>query len=408
MKHVIIGAGAAGITAAKTIRALQPHDEIVVVSEDKQIVSRVMVYKYISGEREVNELSFVPDDFFESNQIKWLRGYKVTGVNVAAKTVICEQETISYDKLLIAPGAVSTIPPIGGLKKAKNVFGLRHLSDAEAIREAALSAQKVVVVGAGLVGMAAASALLKMKKEVTVVEMGSRILSLNLDERAAATYQSQFEEAGCEFRLGHGVMYTTEDGEGNITNVVLDDDSSLSCDFVVVAAGARPEIEFLAGSSITCDRGIVVNDHLATNILDVYAAGDVTGLSGIWPNAMRQGEIAAKNMCGEPTVYEDTFAVKNTIHFFDLVTLTIGITEPAEGDVVELREDSKSYRKVILRDGRVVGLILQGDISNSGFWQYLIKNDIRVDNLDKPIWKTSFADFMDINEAGEYNWTVGE
>jgi NAD(P)H-nitrite reductase large subunit len=138
----------------------------------------------------------------------------------------------------------------------------------------------------------------------------------------------------------------------------------------------------------------------------VYAAGDVTGLSGIWPNAKRQGETAARNMCGETEVYEDSFAVKNAVNFFDLATMAIGEVEPSQGDRVELREDRRRYQKVILRDGCVVGLILQGDVSNCGFWQYIIKNRIRVDSINKPIWKISFADFLSLNEKGEYCWSI--
>lgn len=404
MKHVIIGAGAAGITAAKTIRARRPQDEIILISEDEQVVSRVMLHKYISGERDGDALSFVPRNFFEVNQIKWLRGHKVTGVDTASKKVFCGHEATGYDKLLLAPGAVSTIPPIGTLRTAKNVFGLRHLSDAKAIREAALSAQKVVVIGAGLVGLAAAYALLEIKKDVTVVEMDSRILPLNLDERGSAAYQSRFKAAGCRFCLGRKITGTIEDGDGNVTQVTLDDGSSLPCDLLVAATGARPETSFLEGSGIACDKAVIVDKHMATNCPGVYAAGDVTGLSGIWPNARRQGEIAGRNMCGETAVYEDSFASKNTVNFFDLVTLTLGAVEPREGDSVEQIEDHRKYQKVILRNGCVVGLILQGEISNSGFWQYIIKNEIRVDNLNKSLWKISFADFFSLNEAGEYRW----
>ena len=404
MKHVIIGAGAAGVTAAKTIRSLRPTDEIVLLSAEEQIASRVMLYKYISGERAVEGLSFVPADFFESHQVTWRGGAKVTAVDPDEKKVFCGEEAVTYDQLLITVGAKSTIPPVGALRTAKNVFGLRDLADAKAIREAASEGEKVVVVGAGLVGMAAAYALMELKKDVTVVEMGEDMLALNLDKQGALAYRTRFEEAGCKFHFNTAVEDTAVDSDGAVRFVTLGDGTILPCDFLVVATGARPAVELLESSGIACEKGIVVDEHMRTNFPDIYAAGDVTGLSGIWPNAMRQGEVAAKNMCREVTVYEDTFAVKNTIHFFNLVTLTIGLTREESDDRVEVFADRKGYQKIIIRDGRIVGLILQGDISNGGFWQYLIKNDIRVDNLDKPIWKVSFADFITINEEGEYRW----
>jgi NAD(P)H-nitrite reductase large subunit len=402
MKHVIIGGGAAGITAAQTIRTLRPQDEIVLLSQDKHIHSRCMLHKYISGERNETTLNFVPEDFFESNRIEWRRGVEVTGVDTSEKTVYCADDKISYDKLLIATGAVSASVPVAALRTAKNVFGLRSLPDAAAIREAALNAQRIVIIGAGLVGLDAAYALLELQKEVTIVDMGSHIMSLNLDGPSATAYQSRFEDAGCTFHLGRKVVDAVTDGNGNVTQVMLDDGSALFCDFVIAAAGVRPALEFLTGSGIAGDRAVTVDRHMTTSCPDVYAAGDITGLSGIWPNAMRQGEVAAHNMCGNALTYDDAFAAKNTANFFGLVTLSLGALTPTADDRVEIREDMRGYRRIILREGRVMGVILQGDISNSGFWQYLIKNGIRIDTVKKPIWKLSYADFCALDEAGEY------
>jgi NAD(P)H-nitrite reductase large subunit len=406
MKHVIVGAGAAGIAAAKTIRAMEPHYEIVLISEDENVISRCMLHKYISGERTIDALNFVPEDFFKEYRIQRHRGIKMTGVDTNTKTIYCGEEKFSYDKLLIATGATSVIPPIGALRTAKNVFGLRHLSDAKAIREAAMKAQHVVVLGAGLVGLDAAYALLGIKKEITVVEMAPRVLALNLDERAAAAYQERFEAAGCQFHLGRKVTDTVENDDGNVAQIVLDDGSVLPCDLLIVAAGVRPEMSFLERNGIAYSKAIIVDRYMATSCSDVYAAGDVTGLSGTWPNAMRQGEIAARNMCGEKKIYDDSFAAKNTINFFGLVTLSVGTMESGEGDRVVQREDRRIYQKIIVRDGYVTGLIMQGDISNSGFWQYFVKNRIRVDAVNKPIWRLSFADFCSLDEKGEYRWVV--
>ena len=404
MRHVIIGAGAAGLTAAKTIRALRPSDEVVVISKDETPTSRCLLHKYINNERDEAALSFVPDDFFQANRITWYRGVEITGVNTSDKTVLCNQHKLSYDKLLIAAGAVSADIPVAALKTAKNIFRLRYLSEAKAIREAALNARRVVVIGAGLVGLDVAYALLDLKKEVSVAEMEPNLLPLNLDERAAASYQTLFESAGCTFHYGHKVTCAYTNSDGNVTQLILDNGTILPCDFVVLTTGARPAVGFLKDSGIDAGKtvSIAVDKYMATNCADVFAAGDVTGLSGIWPNAKQQGVIAAKNMCGIREAYTNSFSAKNTVNFYGLVTLSLGTLKPLPGDKVEIREDYRNYRKIILRDGRVVGLIMQGDISNSGFWLHLIKHGIKIDNVKKPIWKISFADFCALDGNGEY------
>lgn len=404
MRHVIIGVGAAGIQAAKTIRSLSKTDEIVMISTDSSVQSRCMLHKFIEGARDKDMISFVPPAFFSDNRIRWISGKSVEGVDVQKKVVTLSNEVISYHKLLIATGANSVIPPIGGLREAKNAFGLRHLSDAEAIRSRAAGAKRIVVIGAGLVGLDAAYSLMRTDRSVTVIEMGDRIFPLNLDRHAALAYQALFEENGCTFKLSAKVTATQMEGN-EIAALVLDNGEQLPCDLVVVATGVRPAIEFLAGSGIETDRVLIVDEHLRTSAPDVYAAGDVTGLSGIWPNAAIQGDVAGKNMCGGSEIYEDRYAVKNTLNFFGLVALSIGVTEPTDHDTVLIREDRQRYNKMILRDNCVVGVILQGDISGSGFWQHLIKHKINIANQADP-WKLSYAEFFALLDNGEYAYSV--
>jgi NAD(P)H-nitrite reductase large subunit len=111
-------------------------------------------------------------------------------------------------------------------------------------------------------------------------------------------------------------------------------------------------------------------------------------------------------MCGVNYVYEDRFAIKNTINFFGLVSLSVGAINPQEGDTVLLKEDRFNYRKLIIRDGIPLGVILQGNIAGAGFWQHLIKNRIRIDNRGKSVWKISYADFFGVENNGEYKWVV--
>lgn len=407
MEYVILGAGAAGITAAKTIRKADKNGKITVISTDTQVHSRCMLHKYLSHERDAAGISFVDPDFFEINQITWLQGKTVNRLDTQGKKVYTDQgDEVSYDRLLIATGAESFIPPVGNLREAENVFGLRHLRDAQAIDELAKNAENIVIIGSGLVGLDAAYGLMETGKKVSIVEMADQILPVQLDKTAAFEYQKRFEEAGARFYLGRKAADTIMGEDKNIHEIVLDNGEKLACDLIIVAAGVRSAVAGMEGEGIVIDRGIKVDDYLQTGAEGVYAAGDVTGLSGIWPNAQKQGETAALNMCGSHVEYTDRYAIKNTINFFGLVSMCVGVILPQEGDVVIAREDSRNYKRVVLRDGKVVGVLLQGDISHGGIWQYLIKNQISISGIQKDIFDLNFGDFYGIKDNGEYQWRM--
>lgn len=407
MMYVILGVGAAGITAAKTIRQNDKDASIIMISSDRYVHSRCMLHKYISGERDENTLSFVPENFFEEQDIYWYPEKYARQIDMDGQEVILDDGVkIHYDKLLIATGADSFIPPVGDFRTASNVFGLRNLSDAQAIREKGQQAEKVLVIGAGLVGLDAAYGFLEMGKKVTVVEMADRILPLQLDACAGMEYQKLFEEAGCLFCLGRKAETTILDGENEVNTVVLDDGTEIACDLVVVAAGVRPAIACVRGSKIGADRFIEVDEYMQTSCRNVYAAGDVTGIAGIWPNAMKQGAVAANNMCGIRQAYLDRYGMKNTINFFGLTTLSLGRGVENPGDEVVKREDRNSYKRAIIRDGKLDSILLQGDISYSGIYQYLIKNGVELGEKKDKIFELSFADYFGVLDDGQYEYVL--
>ena len=407
MTHVIIGAGAAGISAAKTIRKLEPKADIIMVSVDDQVHSRCMLHKYLSHEREEAALSFVPDDFFDTLGIKWLKNKEAVHIDPIKQTVLLDDGTeLSFDRLLIATGAHSVIPPIVNLREAKNVFGLRNLSDARNIRKFAQSAEKILVLGSGLVGMDAAYAFLEQKKDVTVLELADRILPKQLDEKAGKAYQRLFAKHGCKFVLGRKVVLTTMPENDQINSVMLDDGTILECDMIVVAAGVRPATDCTENCEIAVDRFIKVNDCMETSCKNIYAAGDVNGIAAIWPNAMKQGYTAACNMCGVKTLYEDPYGMKNTMNFYGLTTLSLGDGIAKDGDKILSQEDSGCYKWAILRDGRLQRIMIQGPIDYTGIYQYLIKNQVSLDTVKTDIFHLSFADFYGTDSRGQYRYTM--
>ena len=404
MKYVIIGASAAGISAAKTIRA-HTADHITIIATDEAVYSRCMLHHYIGGGRTVEGISFIPPDFFESQSIIWRPSTTVTLIDTDTNTVHFEGGSECFDRLLIASGAESIMPPVEGLEGVGNVFGLRHITDARAITEAAKNANNIVIIGAGLVGLDGAYGLLQQGKKPTIVEMADTLMPQNLDPQAAAVYQKAFTEGGCQLLLGRKVALVQGDAQGQVALVTLDNGQVLPCDLLVVAVGVRPGVDILEGSNIAHGRGVLVDKYLATSATGVYAAGDITGIAETWPDAQRQGEVAALNMCGISTPYDDIVIQKNVVSFFNVATISLGQTVPHDGDIAHVRESQGNYQKIILRDGVPVGAIFQGDIARSGIWQHLIKHKVNISHIAKPIWKVSFADAYGLGEDGEYIWT---
>ena len=421
MKHVIIGGGAAGIKAAEQIRSLEKDSKITIIMEDMNIHSRCMLHKYLSGERSVEEMSFIPKEMEEELNIEFFRGYTISSVDTDKKIVSiiplndqisganssAKIEEVSYDKLLIATGSNGFIPPAPGLREAKNVYCFRHLREAEIIREKAKDANDIAIIGAGLVGIDAAYGMLERGKNVTVIDMALSIIPMQLCKKAGDMYQKLFEDDGCKFELGRKVSDTKMDVNGNITSIILDNGTEVKCDLVISAAGERASIKFLEGSLIKIDRFIEVDDHMRTNVKDVYAAGNATGLSGTWPNAKKEAEVAAYNMCGYDKVYDDTYAMKNTMNFYGLATLSLGSGKAEEGDRVIEQQDSFGYRRAIIKNGVLDSIVLQGkNLNYAGVYQYIIKNKINIKDIIKDnenkAFKLSFADFYATDDRGQY------
>ena len=407
-RFVIIGAGAAGIAAAQTLRDFRPKDMITVLSIDEKVHSRCMLHKYLGHERDEQGINFVAADFFEKNDIYHIPCQTVSRIDTQAKTVYYgESYSIPYDKLLISTGSGFFIPPIPHFREAPNVFGFRDLSDAMKIDAAFARGKRVFIVGSGLVGLDAASALAERGADITIAEMAPRVMPLQTDEYAAGVYQKAFEAHGCKFLLGIGASDAVVDGEGNITEVILSSGEHVPCDFIIMAAGVRPRIQIALDSGIKAERAIEVDDHLRTSAPDVYAAGDCTGLSGVWPDAMAQGKAAAENMAGLDTVYEKPYPFKNTSNFFGVTMLSVGRLDLTEGAEILVHKTPTEYKKAIVKDGKLTAYLSLGDISNQGLYLYLIRTGVDLSGKLDKIFRLSFADFYGINEKnGEFAYSL--
>ena len=407
MRYIVIGASAAGISGAKTLRELDKDAEIVLVSKDENVYSRCILHHYISNHRDVDALNFTSKNFFEENNITWMKGLEVKSVNDKEKTLeLSNGETLSYDKLLVCSGASAFIPPVPGLREGNNVVGLRNLDDAVLIKEQAKKVKNVVVLGAGLVGIDAVSGLLGQGLNISLVEMSNKILPLQLDKHASDVYEKKFTQEGVSLKLDVKAEKLLLDENNNPKALLLNTGEELPCELVVVATGVRSNIAFMENSNIECDRfGLIIDAKGQTNIEDIYGAGDVTGRNPIWPTAVKEGIIAAHNMLGKEMIMTDFFGSKNTMNFVGIATMSLGMVEPAdETYIVETKVDANNYKKIIHKDGKIYGAIIQGDLSYAGVLTQLIKENIDVSKVTKSLFDIDYADFFNIEKNFEFSY----
>ncbi len=408
MRYVVIGASAAGISGVKTLRELDENAEIVLISKDEYIYSRCILHHYISGVRTVEQLDFSEKDFIEKYNILWKKGVEVIKLNDEEKTLtLSNLEILKYDKVLICSGASSFIPPVENLRTANNVVGLRNLDDAETMVKVGKKVKSAVVLGAGLVGIDAISGLMNYDLNLTLVEMGDRILPIQLDHYAAKEYEKKFEEKGVNLRLGVKAEKLIVDENNNPKALLLNTGEEVPCELIVVATGVRSNVAFLEDSNVICDKfGLIITPDGKTNIEDVYGAGDVTGRNPIWPTAVKEGIIAASNMLGVKREMTDFFGSKNTMNFVGIATLSLGMVDAPEneGYEIETEKNEKGYKKIIHKDGKIYGAIIQGDLSYAGVLTQLIREKIDVSRVKKPLFKIDYSDFFNITENLEYTY----
>ncbi len=406
MNFLILGSSAAGINAARELRKLNPDANITVASKDKILVSRCILHHYIEGKRDETMLHFAGPNVIEEHNINFLKGYTATGVNTADKQVSFDNgEVLAYDKLLIATGSSSFIPPVPGLREGKQVIGLRDLEDAMRIKEAIKPGMNIAIIGSGLVGMDALESLTHYDVNIHLVDGADHLLNLQLDERSSNTYY----EAAKKFDVtGHFSVFAKEvhlDDENNVTGLELANGEKFDVDLIVASAGTRSNISFLQDSEIELwERGLKFDDYGRTNVEDVYGAGDVSGVHPIWPMAVKEGIIAATNMSGGNTVMDDFFASKATMNFFGIPTMSVGSLNEEEGVEFKIYDDGHVYRKLAIKDGKVVGAILQNDIDYGGILIQLIKRDLNIDNLSKDVFELDYSDFFNIDSNIEYQY----
>lgn len=407
MDYVIIGNSAAAIGAVEGIRQVDREGRITVISDEPyHTYSRPLISYWLAGKVPEDKMAYRNVDFYEVNQVTPILGVKATSIDFADKKVIlADGKAVGFDKLLLATGGKPFVPPLDGLDK-KGVYTFIKYDDVKQIQAAVQSGKKkVVIIGAGLIGLKAAEALNKYGVDVTVVELANRILPAILDDEAALMVREYLEQQGIKFYLGNTVTKVVGDGE--VTGVVLQDGTEVDTGMLVVAIGVQPNTDLVKGTDVQVNRGIVVNSQMETNVEGVFAAGDVSeGYDLVYganrvlpllPNAYMQGEVAGHNMAGDKVFFDGGVAM-NAIGFGELPMLTAGIIKPETDEyevMIQSEPSTRTYRKIVLKDGCIVGYICLNQIDRAGILTGLIKDksDISIykDRLMSPDF--GYADF---------------
>jgi len=365
MRHVIVGGGVAGITAAMEL-ARRGGDEVVVFSDEPHpYYYRPQLTEFLAGHTTMERLVRRPLEWYAGRGMTLRLSTSVTRIDVDAHEVTTAAgETVPYDRLLLAMGSLPFVPPIHGADK-EGVRTWRTLEDTLILEQVASSCQQVAVLGGGLLGLEAARGLRGYCHHVTVVEVFPRLMPRQLDEEGAGLLQTFVTSLGIDVILG--ARCEAFEGGARVSGIKLGDGRTLPAQTVVVAAGVRANATLAEAAGIRCDRGIVVDDRMATSAPDVYAAGDVAVFRGyswaIAPIAQAQGRIVASNMAGDDARY-DVVIPSTTLKVVGIDVSSVGLVNPEAGEAQELRvldAAAGTYKKIVVQDGVIVGSIIIND-----------------------------------------------
>ena len=389
-KYVIIGNSAAAVGCVSGIRSVDKEGSITIISDEPHFTySRPLISYWLKGKVTDDKMYYRDSDFYEVNNCSTILGKKVIKIDAEKKKIVLEDNSeITYDKLLVATGSAPFVPPVEGLADAENAFTFLTWDSAKAVKAVVNKDSKVVIMGAGLIGLKAAEGLHDVCEEITVVDLADRILPSILDNKGASFVQKHIEKEGIKFMLNDAAS-SVKDGV-----VYLKSGSELPYDVLIVAVGVRPNTSLVKDAGGNVNRGIVTDNKQETSIKDVYSAGDCTEsydictsqnkILALLPNAYMQGEIAGINMAGGDKVF-DTAMPMNAIGFFGLHMITAGAME---GECLE-SIDENNYKKMVFSDGLLKGYILIGEISRAGIYTSIIREKTPLCEINSDLLKTS-------------------
>jgi nitrite reductase (NADH) large subunit len=366
-RYVVVGNGIAGVTAAQSIVRADPAAEVHIFGgEPYPYYQRPRLWKFLANEVEQQSLYFRSPDWYATKGIQVHLGARVTALDPAEhRLTLADGGNIHYDRLLLATGAQPFVPPFAGTDK-DGVFTLRTLDDARAMKAYAADIRSVVVIGCGLLGLETARALLSLGLDVRMLESERRLLPRQLDGEGAQVLQARLEAIGLHFLTE--AQTETILGNERVTGVRLRDGRVVEGEMVLISTGIRSRVVLAREAGLEVNLGLIVDEQLRTSATDVYAAGDVAEFEGIVygiiPAAIEQAQVAAANMVSEGSATYSGTVPATTLKIVGIDLTSLGDATAAGDEFDILRQTDPAagvYRRLTLRDGKIIGAILLGD-----------------------------------------------
>ena len=384
-RYVIIGNGTAAAGCIEGIRSADAEGSITVISaENHPVYCRPLISYYLEKKTDLRRMNYRADSFYADNHADVRYGIQASGIDADAKEIMLDNgEKLPYDALCVCTGSAPFIPPMQGLETVQNKFPFMTIDDALALEKAVTPESRVLIIGAGLIGLKCAEGLHGRVQQITVCDLAPRVLSSILDDKCAAMMQKHLEANGIRFLLGT----SAKSFSGN--SAVMQSGETVDFDVLVLAVGVRANTAIVKNAGGSVNRGILVDDACRTSLPDVYAAGDCTEyhdissdsvrVMALMPNAYMQGHTAGVNMAGGAAQFDNAIPM-NSIGFFGLHCHTAG-SQPEGCEMYEEADDSH-IKRLFVRDGRLVGFMLIGHMHRTGIYTALIRNRTPLSEVD--------------------------
>lgn len=392
---VIIGGGVAAFNAIKAIREIDREINIhLIQNETIYPYYRTRLTKSLFEDLDIDKISLQKKEWYDKNNINIHLGKEVVCIDTTNDTVSLDDGCrLKYSKLLLANGASNFKPNIEGIDK-ENVYTIRKFEDIQEIKSKSEDKQTILHIGGGIQNLEAAWAFCSHDKKVIIVEFMDRLMPRQLDIRASEILLNAVKQFDTKVLLSTEVIAIK--GDDKVSAVITknrnssegtDAEQSIACDMVIYSVGIRPNIKLCENTSIQTNMGVIVDDHMRTNLKNIYAAGDVAEfcgkVGGLWPIAIEQGKTSGYNIVGKDVSYTGLLPV-TTMNAFNLNVFSVGAIDDASATLTLVDDpgDDNSYKRIFIKDNTIIGAIVIGETKYNNMLKKYVTDKTDISGLD--------------------------